>query len=260
MLSEVFPDSTKSMSLHERTISRRILPTMSSAGRWKLIAVDSVREAIGDGYRGILCLLLNPRPVVGDWWTPGCAFIPLDVQSSWDDELFARTDRIVTDGYESFVRAVTRIRPNLPVGEKPFSAVWDVMSGKAQARRDSERAMLIVSGVASTDMVLGWRIYRRALDMGLGQRVRLSDAGPKSTETFGIDWPKTSAFFRRRPAAKWLEARQANRTSIVITIPALLSNWYALSAYHHVWCGKEASGALAERHQYCRYVRFASRN
>ena len=176
MLSEVFPDLNEIYVASRSPQSRaEFCQKMSAAGRWKLIPVDSVREAV-TGMDIVVTSVSSsdPRPVVGDWWTPGCAFIPLDVQSSWDDELFARTDRIVTDGHESFVRAVTRVRPNLPVGQKPFSAVWDVMSGKAQARRDSERAMLIVSGVASTDMVLGWRIYRRAVELGLGQRVRLT--------------------------------------------------------------------------------------
>jgi ornithine cyclodeaminase/alanine dehydrogenase-like protein (mu-crystallin family) len=176
MLSELFP-ALDEVYVASRTPRSRVefCREMAEHGPWTLSPVDDLRDAV-TGMDIVISSVpaSKPHPIAGDWWTPGSVFIPLDVGGSWDDGLFALVDRVVTDGHESFLRVMSRDRPSLPVAEKPWAPIWDIISGRAPGRREGERAMAVVSGVASTDMILGWEIYRRALDMGLGRRVRLT--------------------------------------------------------------------------------------
>ncbi|HEU5018463.1 MAG TPA: hypothetical protein VFT69_10900 [Pseudolabrys sp.] len=176
MLAEVFPELDE-IYVSSRTPQSRaqFCEQMAEHGRWKLVPVENAREAM-TGMDIVISSVpgTKPYPIIGEWWTPGCVFIPLDVTGSWDDTLFSRVDRIVTDGHESFARVIERSRPNLSPLQKPWTPIWDVISGGMPDRGDKYRIMSIVSGVASTDMVLGWEIYLRAVEMGLGHRVQLT--------------------------------------------------------------------------------------
>ena len=148
---------------------------MAAQGSWKLTPVDNAKDAVADMDIVVSSTphLAEP-PVKGKWWNPGTLVIPLDVLSGWDDEALGMTDRLVTDGYPVLSRFADPRRPDFRLPEN-WSSLADVVAGKeAGWREDQGRVMAIPTGVASTDMTLGWEIHRRAEASGIGTRIKFN--------------------------------------------------------------------------------------
>ena len=138
---------------------------MAAEGRWRLTPVDDVRSAV-EGMDLVVSSVpkLREHPVKEGWWSPGSVMIPLDVTGAWDDEIYARADRIACDGPENLARALERYRPNLALDPARTLSLQELAAGRISGRRQaSERILAFVTGIASLDMALAWEIYRRAL-------------------------------------------------------------------------------------------------
>lgn len=107
------------------------------------------------------------------WLRPGALYVPLDYFHCYNAQALQAMEAIITDDCEKVSEQLESI---LGGTEKiVLHSFSDVMSGRDDFKRDPERSILALpTGVASTDMTVGWEIYRRALDKGLGTEVALT--------------------------------------------------------------------------------------
>lgn len=175
-LSIVFPTISEVKVADLSPASREnFCAEMAGKGAWKLLPVDNTEEAVA-GMDIVISSTSQPAepPIKGEWWEPRTLAIPLDVLSGWDDRAFGEVENLVTDNYESLTMRKPKGRPGFKLPEK-WSTLADVVTGKAPGRESlHERIMALLSGVASTDMTVGWEIYRRAIQMNRGIKVALT--------------------------------------------------------------------------------------
>lgn len=166
MIGAVLPSVEEVFVTSRRRETREAFcAAMAAEGRWRLTPVDDVRSAV-EGMDLVVSSVpkLREHPVKEGWWSPGSVMIPLDVTGAWDDEIYARADRIACDGPENLARALERYRPNLALDPARTLSLQELAAGRISGRRQaSERILAFVTGIASLDMALAWEIYRRAL-------------------------------------------------------------------------------------------------
>lgn len=112
------------------------------------------------------------RPVGGGVMRPGTLFIPLDLTRSWESAVISEASAIVADNAANFVAQVERSHPGTQHG--PVMALQDVIAGRAQADISNGPVLVAITGIASTDMVVGWEMYRRAVARDTGTMFRFT--------------------------------------------------------------------------------------
>jgi ornithine cyclodeaminase/alanine dehydrogenase len=113
-------------------------------------------------------ILKHPTPVIeDDWLEPGAFASPVDYDSYWKPEVFARADKVFTDD-------IAQLEYHRGVGyfqqfpSKLFD-LGDLVAGKVPGREnDAERIFAVNLGLALDDMATAPLIYRRALELGVG--------------------------------------------------------------------------------------------
>lgn len=142
---------------------------MSEEGRWPLTPVDDPLDAVRD--MDIVITSIPPgdlRPVSGEALAPGAVFIPLDVVNSWRDDVLSCADRLFADNPANFSAQVEGKRASAFPSLKPVARTQDLVAGRLPRASSLERNLVAVCGIASTDVVVGWEIYRRACAANLG--------------------------------------------------------------------------------------------
>ncbi|MCD6507092.1 ornithine cyclodeaminase family protein [Candidatus Poribacteria bacterium] len=132
---------------------------------------DAVRDA--DIVVTATPILKEPQPVIrAEWLKPGVFACPLDFDSYFKPEAFSAMDRLYTDDLEQ-QRYYVSVGYFKQVPE-PHGDLGEVVAGSKPARQsDDERIMSINLGLAIEDMATAIRIYHRATEMGIGQRLEL---------------------------------------------------------------------------------------
>ncbi len=142
---------------------------MSEKNACAVTPVANPLEAVRDA--DIVITSIPPgvaEPVSGQALAPGCLFIPLDLVHSWQNDVLSSIDRVFADNPANFSTQVEVKRPAALSALKPVGRTQDVVAGKAARSTASERTMVAVCGIASTDVVVAWEIYRRAITANLG--------------------------------------------------------------------------------------------
>lgn len=148
----------------------------SEYGHTLIVPVEDPADAVRDV--DIVISSVPPGetyPVQGDALAPGSLFIPLDVVNSWDDGVLAKVDRVFADSPDHFRSQITAKRPSAAASLKTIEQTQSLLGGQAASVTASERTMVAVCGIASTDVVVGWEIYRRALAKGVGLNFDMLD-------------------------------------------------------------------------------------
>ena len=170
VMSAAFP-SIERVHVSSRTSRSReeFCTKHAPEGPLTLIPVEDPRRAVRD--MDIVVSSIPPsemRPVTGDALSPGALYVPLDVVNAWNDDVLAATDRVVADNPEHFSAQVQRQRASAFPRLKPPVRTQDLVVGKAPRAAATERTLIGVCGIASTDVVVGWEIYRRACAAKVG--------------------------------------------------------------------------------------------
>jgi alanine dehydrogenase len=143
---------------------------MAADGNWKITPVDDPLDAVRD--IDIVVTSIPPggdsRPVAADAFVPGTLLIPLDLMNSWQDDVLALADRIAADNPAHFSSQVQARRANACLGLKPPVRIQDLVVGKSPRASASDRTVIAICGIASTDVVVAWEIYRRACADNVG--------------------------------------------------------------------------------------------
>jgi alanine dehydrogenase len=143
---------------------------MAADENWKITPVDDPLDAVRD--IDIVVTSIPPgghsRPVTAEAFVPGTLLIPLDLMNSWQDDVLALADRIAADNPAHFSAQVEARRPSASFGLKPPVRIQDLVVGKSPRASASDRIVIAICGIASTDVVVAWEIYRRACAENVG--------------------------------------------------------------------------------------------
>jgi ornithine cyclodeaminase/alanine dehydrogenase-like protein (mu-crystallin family) len=142
---------------------------ISAEGSWTITPVDDPLQAVRD--IDIVVTSIPPgnaKPVTSDAFAPGTLLIPFDLVNSWQDDVLAAADRVLADDPMDFSARIKARRANAFPRLKPAVRIQDLVVGKLPRASRSDRTIIAVCGIASTDVVLGWDIYRRACAANIG--------------------------------------------------------------------------------------------
>jgi ornithine cyclodeaminase/alanine dehydrogenase-like protein (mu-crystallin family) len=170
VLTAAFP-SIEQVFVSSRTRRSReeFCAKLAPEGAWRISPVDDPLQAVRNA--DIVVSSMPPsevRPVTGDALMPGAIFVPLDIVNSWQDNVLLSVDRIAADNPENFAAQVQGKRASAFPGLKAPIRTQDAVAGRSPRASSSERTLVAVCGIASTDVVVGWEIYRRACAASIG--------------------------------------------------------------------------------------------
>jgi alanine dehydrogenase len=170
VLSATFP-SIERVFVSSRTRKSReeFCAKMTQEGKWTITPVDDPSQAVRN--MDIVVTSIPPgdvKPVTGEALTPGTLLIPLDLVNSWHDDVLLSADRVAADNPAHFSAQVHARRGNAFPVLKASVSIQDVVAGKSPRASASDRSVIAVCGIASTDVVVGWEIYRRAKAANIG--------------------------------------------------------------------------------------------
>ena len=170
VMTAIFPSITQ-VYVSSRTPRSReeFCSKMSAEGSWTITPVDDPLQAVRN--IDIVVTSIPPgkaRPVTNEAFTPGTLLIPLDLMNSWQDDVLAAADRVVADDPMHFHARIKAGRANAFLGLKPPVRIQDLVAGNLPRASESDRTIIAICGIASTDVVLGWDIYRRASAANIG--------------------------------------------------------------------------------------------
>jgi alanine dehydrogenase len=170
MMTATFP-SIERVYVSSRTPRSReeFCAKVSQEGKWTIAPVDDALDAVRD--MDIVVTSIPPgdvRPVTGEALAPGGVLIPLDLVNSWQDNVLPAIDRVAADNPAHFSAQIQGRRATAFHALKPPVSLQDIVAGKSARASASERTLVAVCGIASTDVVVGWEIYRRANAANVG--------------------------------------------------------------------------------------------
>jgi alanine dehydrogenase len=170
VMSATFP-SIEQVYVSSRTNRSReeFCAKMTQEGNWTIAPVDDPSEAVRN--IDIVVTAIPPgdvKPVMGEALTPGTLLIPLDLVNSWQDNVLLLADRVAADNPDNFAAQVKAKRPTAFPALKPAVRIQDLVAGKSARASASDRTVVAVCGIASTDVMVGWEIYRRARAANVG--------------------------------------------------------------------------------------------
>jgi alanine dehydrogenase len=142
---------------------------MTQEGNWTITPVEDPLQAVRN--MDIVVTSIPPtdvRPVTGEALTPGTLLIPLDLVNSWQDNVLLAADRVAADNPDGFSAQVQGKRATAFPALKAVDRIQDLVAGKSARASASDRNLVAVCGIASTDVVVGWEIYRRASAANIG--------------------------------------------------------------------------------------------
>ena len=143
---------------------------MTQEGKWTITPVDDPPQAVRN--MDIVVTSIPPgdvKPVTGEALAPGTLLIPLDLVNSWQDDVLLVGRSGGCRQPCAFLRSSPSQAGNgvsRAQGSRSGSRIsWLGKSPRASA---SDRKLIAVCGIASTDVVVGWEIYRRARAANIG--------------------------------------------------------------------------------------------
>jgi ornithine cyclodeaminase len=166
--------------VHSRGASKRAFAEeMSRRLELDVTPVDDPRAAVEGLEVVVTCVPITHQPVVRSEWLRPDGLTLFNIGAlEFEPELMARMDRIVVDSWPH-VRS-RGIQPPVVAVERGVVAqeriedLAPILAGRAPGRRARDEAIFFAPvGLAVSDVLIAWRVYRRALEQGLGQRVSL---------------------------------------------------------------------------------------
>ena len=147
---------------------------MAKESQYDIRPVDDVRHAV-EGADVVVSSIppSSDRPVRGEWLSPGSVFIPLDIVNAWHASALRGASRIVADNPAHFLSQVRNRRPDAFDESDCADRLQNIIAGQGTAAAPEGRTFVAVCGIASTDVVIGWEIYRRATAAGVGRPFRM---------------------------------------------------------------------------------------
>lgn len=170
LMSTAFPSIEQVFVSSRRPESREAFcAAMQPEGSWKIMPVADPAQAV----RGmdIIVTSIPPgsaRPVSGGDLDPGAILIPLDIITSWQDDVPGSSDFVIADDPAHFAAQVKAKRPAAFPALKTPLRTQSLVAGRSPRPSQTDRSIVAVCGIASTDVAVGWEVYRRACAKNVG--------------------------------------------------------------------------------------------
>lgn len=164
------PESRESFGARlEATLGKpvRVTDTIEEA----VVGADIVVEATR---------LPEPKPILRTRWLESCSLlVPYGTKSALELDVLDQMDKVVVDDWAQCRRddAFGALRPHVRAGllteESLHAELGQILTGARPGReRDDERILFWHRGLGTTDVALAHMLWRRALEQGVGTRVR----------------------------------------------------------------------------------------
>jgi ornithine cyclodeaminase/alanine dehydrogenase len=118
-------------------------------------------------------ILKNPNPAIPPGWlAPGSFASAVDFDSYWQGAALRQADKIATDDLAQmrYYREEGYFRET----PEPYADLGEIATGKKPGREsDEERTITINLGLALEDMATAIRVYRQAVQRGIGRELPL---------------------------------------------------------------------------------------
>ena len=165
-----------------REAAEKFAGEMSEKLSLKVKAVDSAEVAVRDADI-VVTVTVADEPVVMDAWMKRGSFF--SAVGSYQEEEFAvvtSSDRVVVDGLEHVLHRETpvialMIKKGL-IKKEEIIELGQIVSGeKAGRAAPEERVFFSPIGMAIVDTCLSYKVYKLALEMGIGKKLGLFGSG-----------------------------------------------------------------------------------
>ncbi|HWM85800.1 MAG TPA: ornithine cyclodeaminase family protein [Kofleriaceae bacterium] len=158
---------------------RAFADEMSRALELEIAPVDSVAAAVEGMEVVVTCTPITHDPVVRSEWLRPRGLTLFNIGAcEFEPELMASMDRVVVDSWPHALHRglqppVVAVRRGL-LAEERVEDLAPILSGTSPGRTGRDQAIFFSPvGLAFSDVLIAWRIYREALARGVGQPVRL---------------------------------------------------------------------------------------
>lgn len=160
--------------------AQKLCDELSTELKVNAYAVNSFEAALRDSdiFVAAAPITVFPEPVYRkEWVKPGALILPVH-SKGWDYELFAN-NKFIVDDWNQY--SSDMFNPNTGYFGRqgfakfePHAQLGEVLLGKKSGReRDDEIIIAANMGIALQDISLGNKLYKRALEKGLGQTLFL---------------------------------------------------------------------------------------
>jgi ornithine cyclodeaminase/alanine dehydrogenase len=174
-LAEVFElEHVRAYDLH-RDVAERFAAEMHAKLGLEVEVVDSPRAAVEALDLVVTSgpILKHPKPAIEPGWlAPGSFASAVDFDSYFQPAALRECNRLVTDDLPQmeYYRKIGYFQGTPPAD----SELGEIVCGKKPGRRSAdERTISMNLGIALDDMATAIRIYRRALELGIGTALPL---------------------------------------------------------------------------------------
>jgi ornithine cyclodeaminase len=180
-LKEVLPNARQVRVFdldHAKTAS--FAEAMSQELGLDVCAVDSAEAACEGADVFVTATMSTFAYVKADWYTPGVLHSEI---SFWDTppEVLGHLDRIVADDYYQVehhgVDVSYRAVRDGYITRDQVTDLADIVAGKVPGRQsETEKILFNPIGMGINDIAEAYRVYRKAVEKGIGQRLKLWDS------------------------------------------------------------------------------------
>jgi ornithine cyclodeaminase/alanine dehydrogenase len=116
----------------------------------------------------------NPQPQVKDEWVePGAFLAPIDFDSFWETRTFFRARRFIVDSLDEmeYFKRAGYFSNGLP---HVYAETGEIVAGLKAGREHGDEFIVAMNmGMGVVDVVVANELFRRALEMGVGQNLVL---------------------------------------------------------------------------------------
>ena len=170
-VGQVFALSAVSVYDISEDISGRYRRDMQERFDFDIEIAENPQQAVRDADIVVTAgpFLMDPRPVIEwDWIKPGALLCPLDLDSYFKPEVFARSDFLCTDDRNQF----DHFKKNGLFSSCPHTIadLGDIITGKVAGRQHGRQVVTAINiGIALEDMAVAPLVYRKATGKGIGR-------------------------------------------------------------------------------------------
>jgi N-[(2S)-2-amino-2-carboxyethyl]-L-glutamate dehydrogenase len=153
---------------------------MSAALNMSVVPVEGYREAV-EGCDVFVTAIVTNDPVVKNEWVAAGSFYAHIGSHECEFDVVSHSDKVVVDSWDAVVHrdvsTISKMHSAGLFGRKDLYAELGQIENGAKSGRDNpqERILCAPIGFSLHDLVVGTRIYRKAVELGLGQSLDLYD-------------------------------------------------------------------------------------
>lgn len=142
---------------------------------------DTIEEAVvGADIVVEATRLPEPEPILRTRWLDSCSLlVPYGTKSALELDVLDNMDKVVVDDWaqcrrdDEFGALRPHVRAGLLTAESLHAELGQILTGAKPGReRNDERILFWHRGLGTTDVALAHMLWRRALEQGVGTRVR----------------------------------------------------------------------------------------